>query len=50
MNICMTYAGKGDVTAEGVTLSGVRKDEDCMPTELWRRPQGFFAEAEGASA
>ena len=27
------------ITAEGVTLSGVRKDEDRMLTELWRRPQ-----------
>ena len=24
--------------AEGVTLSGVRKDKDCKPTELWRNP------------
>ena len=24
--------------SEGVTLSGVRKDEDCKPTELWRIP------------
>jgi hypothetical protein len=24
--------------AEGVTLSGVRKDEDLMSTELWRHP------------
>ena len=45
----MTYAGNGDPTAEGVTLSGVRKDEDCIPTELWRRPRDT-AEAEGASA
>ena len=37
------------ITAEGVTLSGVRKDEDRMLTELWRRPQKFSAEAEGAS-
>ena len=45
----MTHAGNGAITAEGVTLSGVRKDEDCMPTELWRRPRST-AEAEGASA
>ena len=25
-------------TAEGVTLSGVRKDGDWMLTELWRHP------------
>ena len=37
------------ITAEGVTLSGVRKDEDRMLTELWRRPQKSSAEAEGAS-
>ena len=35
------------ITAEGVTLSGVRKDGDCILTELWRRPPR--AEAEGAS-
>ena len=35
----MTYAGNGEITAEGVTLSGVRKDEDRILTELWRRPQ-----------
>ena len=43
----MTYAGNGVITAEGVTLSGVRKDEDCILTELWRRPPR--AGAEGAS-
>ena len=43
----MKHAGNGRNAAEGVTLSGVRKDEDCMQTELWRRP--LYAEAEGAS-
>ena len=32
--------------AEGVTLSGVRKDGDCKLTELWRIPPR--AGAEGA--
>jgi hypothetical protein len=31
----MKSAGKGNA-AEGVTLSGFRKDEDCRSTELWR--------------
>ena len=44
----MTYAGNGRSAAEGVTLSGVRKDEDCILTELWRHPP--CAGAEGASA
>ena len=47
LNIRMTHSGKCDDTAEGVTLSGVRKDEDRMSTELWRRPTR--AGAEGAS-
>ena len=34
-------------TTKGVTLLGFRKDEDCIRTELWRRP--LYAEAEGAS-
>ena len=47
LNIRMTHSGKCGDTAEGVTLSGVRKDEDRMSTELWRRPPR--AGAEGAS-
>ena len=43
----MTHSGNCDFAAEGVTLSGVRKDEDWMLTELWRHP--FCAGAEGAS-
>ena len=43
----MKHLGKLHYAAEGVTLSGVRKDEDCILTELWRRP--FLAGAEGAS-
>lgn len=31
----MTFAGNADAT-EGVTLSGIRKDEDCKLIELWR--------------
>ena len=34
--------------AEGVMLSGVRMDRDCVRTELWRHPPR--AGAEGASA
>ena len=34
----MKHFGKLQFAAEGVTLSGVRKDEDRMLTELWRHP------------
>lgn len=27
---------------EGVKLSGVRKDKDCMPMELWRSSNTLF--------
>jgi hypothetical protein len=37
----MKHFGKLLFAAEGVTLWGVRKDEDRMLTELWRHPLGW---------
>lgn len=34
----LKHLGKLLNAAEGITLSGVRKDEDRMQTELWRHP------------
>ena len=36
--------------AEGVTLSGVRKDEDCKRTELWRNPLSWGPKVQSAYA
>ena len=36
--------------AEGVTLSGVRKDEDCKPTGLWRIPFNWVPKVQSVYA
>ena len=36
--------------AEGVTLSGVRRDEDCRPTELWRNPLNWVPKVQSVHA
>jgi len=36
------------MAAEGITLSGVRKDEDCKLTELWRNPFGWVPKVQNA--
>jgi len=52
LNICVTFTEKcpRKRAAEGVTLSGVRKDGDCRPTELWRTPLNWVPKVQSAQA